>query len=434
MTTVESQGKVVRIGVLGCGNVGAAFVRLIEQQGATIQLRTGIRLEVVSVAVRNISRDRDVELSEGLLTRDAHAVVADPSIDLIVEVIGGIEPARELITAALAAGKPVVTANKELLANVGAELYAAADAAGVDLLFEAAVAGGVPVIRALRESLRGEPVSRVMGIINGTTNFILTKMTEEGADYSAALSEAQRLGFAERDPTADVEGFDAGAKAAILASIAFGAKVVAGDVYHEGISRVTAADIAVAKRLGYVIKLLGIAERDRETGEIAVRVHPAMVPNHHPLASVRESYNAVFIEGDAVGSLMFYGRGAGGNPTASAVLGDVIDAAVNLVKGTHGSIGSFAKAIIRPIDETSSEYLLSMEVADKPGVLHAVTGAFANNGVSIRAAEQEGIGADARLVFITHVAKESDLQATVRQLREMDVVKQVGGMLRVVGS
>jgi homoserine dehydrogenase len=434
VTTVESQGKVVRIGVLGCGNVGAALVRLVEQQGATIQLRTGIRLEVVSVAVRNMSRDRDVQLPEGLLTRDAHAVVADPSIDLIVEVIGGIEPARELITAALAAGKPVVTANKELLANVGAELYAAADAAGVDLLFEAAVAGGIPVIRALRESLRGEPVSRVMGIINGTTNFILTKMTEEGADYSAALSEAQRLGFAERDPTADVEGFDAGAKAAILASIAFGAKVVAGDVYHEGISRVTAADIAVAKRLGYVIKLLGIAERDRETGEIAVRVHPAMVPNTHPLASVRESYNAVFIEGDAVGSLMFYGRGAGGNPTASAVLGDVIDAAVNLVKGTHGSIGSFAKAIIRPIDETSSEYLLSMEVADKPGVLHAVTGAFANNGVSIRAAEQEGIGADARLVFITHVAKESDLQATVRQLREMDVVKQVGGMLRVVGS
>jgi homoserine dehydrogenase len=434
VTTVESQGKVVRIGVLGCGNVGAAFVRLVEQQSSTIELRTGIRLEVVSVAVRNISRDRDVQLPEGLLTRDAHAVVADPSIDLIVEVIGGIEPARELIAAALAAGKPVITANKELLANVGGELYAAADAAGVDLLFEAAVAGGIPVIRALRESLRGEPVSRVMGIINGTTNFILTKMSEEGADYSAALSEAQRLGFAERDPTADVEGFDAGAKAAILASIAFGAKVVAGDVYHEGISRVTAADIAVAKRLGYVIKLLGIAERDRETGEIAVRVHPAMVPNTHPLASVRESYNAVFIEGDAVGSLMFYGRGAGGNPTASAVLGDVIDAAVNLVKGTHGSIGSFAKATIRPIDETSSEYLLSMEVADKPGVLHAVTGAFANNGVSIRAAEQEGIGADARLVFITHEAKESDLQATVRQLRDMDVVKQVGGLLRVIGS
>lgn len=434
MTTVESQGRVVRIGVLGCGNVGAAFVRLVEQQSSVIEQRTGVRLEIVSVAVRNMSRDRDVQLSEGLLTRDAHSVVADPNVDLVVEVIGGIEPARELISSALAAGKPVVTANKELLANVGTELYAAADAAGVDLLFEAAVAGGVPVIRALRESLRGEPVSRVMGIINGTTNFILTKMTEEGAEYAAALSEAQHLGFAERDPTADVEGFDAGAKAAILASIAFGAKVVAGDVYHEGISRVTAADIAVAKRLGYVIKLLGIAERDRVSGEIAVRVHPAMVPNTHPLASVRASYNAVFIEGDAVGSLMFYGRGAGGNPTASAVLGDVIDAAVNLVKGTHGTIGTFAKAVIRPIDETTAEYLLSLEVADKPGVLHAVTGAFAAHGVSIRAAEQEGMGADARLVFITHEAKESDVQATVRQLRDMEVVKQVGGLLRVIGS
>ena len=424
----------MRVGVLGCGNVGAALVKLIEQQSASIEARTGVRLEVVKVAVRNLSRDRDVVLPEGLLTRDAHAVVADPGVDLVVEVIGGIEPARELISQALQSGKPVVTANKELLANVGTELFAAADAAGVDLLFEAAVAGGIPVIRALRESLRGEPVSRVMGIINGTTNFILTKMTEEGADYGAALAEAQHLGFAERDPTADVEGFDAGAKAAILASIAFGAKVVAGDVYHEGISRVTAADIAVAKRLGYVVKLLGIAERDIATGEIAVRVHPAMVPNHHPLASVRESFNAVFVEGGAVGSLMFYGRGAGGFPTASAVLGDVIDAAVNLVKGTHGTIGSFAKATIRPIDETSAEYLLSLEVADRPGVLHAVTGAFARHGVSIRAAEQEGMAADARLVFITHEARESDVQATVRELRDMDVVKQVGGILRVIGS
>ncbi|MFM8649340.1 MAG: homoserine dehydrogenase [Actinomycetota bacterium] len=434
MTTVESRGRVVRIGVLGCGNVGAALVRLIEQQAGSIEARTGVRLEVVKVAVRNMSRERDVVLPEGLLTRDAHAVVADPGVDLVVEVIGGIEPARELITQALQSGKPVVTANKELLANVGTELFAAADSAGVDLLFEAAVAGGIPVIRALRESLRGEPVSRVIGIINGTTNFILTKMTEEGADYGAALAEAQRLGFAERDPTADVEGFDAGAKAAILASIAFGAKVVAGDVYHEGISRVTAADIAVAKRLGYVVKLLGIAERDQQSGEIAVRVHPAMVPNTHPLASVRESFNAVFVEGGAVGSLMFYGRGAGGFPTASAVLGDVIDAAVNLVKGTHGTIGSFGKAVIRPIDETSAEYLLSLEVADRPGVLHAVTGAFARHGVSIRAAEQEGMAADARLVFITHEARESDVQATVRELRDMDVVKQVGGILRVIGS
>jgi homoserine dehydrogenase len=422
------------VGVLGCGNVGAAFVKLVAQQADDIEKRTGVRLQVDKVAVRNVSRDREVSLPDGVLTRDAHAVVADPNIDLVVEVIGGIEPARELITNALSSGKPVVTANKELLANVGVELFAKADESGVDLLFEAAVAGGIPVIRVLRESLRGEPINRVMGIINGTTNFILTKMTEEGADYGAALTEAQRLGYAERDPTADVEGFDAGAKAAIIASIAFGAKVVAGDVYHEGISRITAADIAVARRLGYVVKLLGIAERDAASGSVAVRVHPAMVPSHHPLASVRDSFNAVFVEGGAVGSLMFYGRGAGGFPTASAVLGDVIDAAVNLSKGTHGTIGSFGKAVMAPIDETSSEYLLSLEVTDKPGVLHAVTGIFARHGVSIRAAEQEGIGTDARLVFITHLAKESDVQSTVRELRELDAVQQVGTILRVIGS
>ena len=300
--------------------------------------------------------------------------------------------------------------------------------------FEAAVAGGIPLVRVLRESLRGEPIRRIVGIVNGTTNYILTKMTEQGASYGEALAEAQRLGFAERDPTADVEGFDAGAKAAIMASIAFGARVVAGDVYHEGISNVTAADIEVARRLGYVVKLLAIAELDEATGEIAVRVHPAMVPLHHPLASVRESFNAVFVEGDAVGQLMFYGRGAGGLPSASAVLGDVIDAAVNLTKGTHGTLGTFAKARIRPIDETSAEYLLGLEVADRPGVLHAVTGVFADHGVSIRAAEQEGIGDDARLVFITHEAKESDVQATVHGLRELDVVRHVGGLLRVIGA
>lgn len=427
-------GNHVRIGVLGCGNVGAAFVQLVTEQAAAIEARTGIRLEVTRVAVRNVSREREVDLAAGVLVRDARAVVDDPEVDLVVEVIGGIEPARELIAAALAASKPVVTANKELLANVGTELYAAADAAGVDLLFEAAVAGGIPIVRALRESLRGEPIRRVLGIVNGTTNFILTKMTEQGADYSAALSEAQRLGFAERDPTADVEGFDAGAKAAIIATIAFGTKVVAGDVYHEGISGVTAGDIAMASRLGFVVKLLAICEQDAATGEVSVRVHPAMVPIHHPLASVRESFNAVFIEGEAVGSLMFYGRGAGGMPTASAVLGDVIDAAVNLSQGTHGSLGSFGRAVIRPIDETNSEYLLSLDVADRPGVLHSVTGVFARNDVSIRAAEQEGLRDDARLVFITHTAKESSLQNCVRELRDLDTVKRVGSLLRVIGA
>ncbi len=427
-------GRSVRIGVLGCGHVGAAFVQLIDAQASTIAARTGLHLQIARVAVRNVSRERAVDLPEGVLTRDAHALITDPGIDLVVEVIGGIEPARELITTALQLGKPVVTANKELLANVGTELFAAADAAQVDLLFEAAVAGGIPLIRPLRESLRGEPIRRVLGIVNGTTNYILTKMSEDGADYAVALAEAQRLGYAERDPTADVEGFDAGAKAAIIASIAFGAKVVAGDVYHEGISGVTANDIAVAARLGYAVKLLAIAEQDQDTHEVAVRVHPAMVPLHHPLASVRESYNAVFIEGDAVGSLMFYGRGAGGLPTASAVLGDVIDAAVNLAKGTHGTIGTFTRAKIRAIDETHAQYLLTLDVTDEPGVLHAVTGVFARHAVSIRAMEQEGIGAEARLVFITHLAREADVQATVRELRDLPVVTRVGGLLRVVGD
>ncbi len=428
-----TQSERVRVGVLGCGNVGAAFVELVTRQADTIEARTGIRLEVTRVAVRNVARDRDVALPEGLLTRDAAAVVADPDIDVVVEVIGGIEPARELIRTALANGKPVVTANKELLANVGAELFDAADAAGRDLLFEAAVAGGIPLIRPLRESLRGEPVRRVMGIVNGTTNYILTKMTDEGADYGEALAEAQRLGYAERDPTADVEGFDAGAKAAIIASIAFGVRVVAGDVYHEGISAVTPADIALARRLGYVIKLLAICERD-DGGAVAVRVHPAMVPVGHPLAGVRDSFNAVFVEGDAVGQLMFYGRGAGGYPTASAVLGDVIDAAVNLRQGTHAPLGRRPRATIVPIDEVRAEYELPLEVADRPGVLHAVTGVFARHGVSIRAAEQEGLGDGARLVFITHMAREADVRATLKDLRELDVVRRVGAPLRVIGA
>ena len=412
-------------------------MQLVGAQADVVERRTGLRLEVTRVAVRNMSAPRDVELADGVLTRDSHGLVADPDVDLVVEAIGGIEPARELILEALAHGKPVVTANKELLANVGAELYAAADAAELDLLFEAAVAGGIPIMRALRESLHGEPIRRVLGIINGTTNFILTKMTDAvagggEADYATALAEAQRLGYAERDPTADVEGFDAGAKAAIIATVAFGAKVVAGDVYHEGISRITGAEIAIAHRLGYVVKLLGIVER--ENGDISVRVHPAMVPIDHPLASVRDSFNAVFVEGDFVDSLMFYGRGAGGAPTASAVFGDVVDAAINLRSGTHGSLGALEVATVKAIDETSAEYLLGLDVIDRPGVLHAVTGVFAAHGVSIRVAEQEGNGPDARLVFITHSARESDVQATVRELRELDEVLSVGGLLRVIGD
>jgi homoserine dehydrogenase len=423
----------VRIGLLGCGNVGGALVALLAQQCDAIEARTGLRLEVAKVAVRNLSKVRSVALPDGCLTHDANEVVNDPSIDIIVEVIGGIEPARSLVIDALKAGKPVVTGNKELLANVGADLFAAADAAGVDLLFEAAVAGGIPLIRPLRESLIGERITRVLGIVNGTTNYILTKMSEEGASYADALAEAQSLGYAERDPTADVEGYDAGAKAAIIASIAFGVSVVAGDVYHEGIAGLTVDDIGFAHRLGYEVKLLAVAEQG-DDGRVAVRVHPAMLPKGHPLASVRDSFNAVFVEGEAVGQLMFYGRGAGGTPTASAVLGDLIDAAGNLRKGSHASIGRLPRAAICPIDEVRSEYYLNLEVADRPGVLHSVAGVFAEHGVSIRSMEQEGLGDEARLVFITHEALESAIQATLRDLGELDAVDRITSMLRVLGS
>ena len=430
-------GETVRIGLLGCGNVGAALVQLVEARGPEIAERTGVRLELAKVAVRSLTRKRPVHIDEALLTRDAAEVVADPGVDLVVEVMGGIEPARELILAAFAAGKPVVTANKELLANHGAELFEAASAAGVDLLFEAAVAGGIPIMRPLRESLVGEDVRRIMGIVNGTTNFILTQMSEHGTSYAEALAEAQQLGYAERDPTADVEGYDAGAKAAILASLAFGAKVVAGDVYHEGISGVTATDIAFARRLGFVIKLLAVAELVEVEGgadEVAVRVHPTMVPEHHPLAGVRDSFNAVFVEGASVGDLMFYGRGAGGDPTASAVLGDLVDAAVNLRKGTHADLISLVRRPIRPIDELSTSYYLNMEVLDRPGVLRAVAEAFERHGVSIRSLEQEGVGDDARIIFITHRAREADVQATLEDLRQLDVINQITSVLRVIGA
>ena len=385
------------------------------------------------MAVRNTATHAG-SLVADVLTQDADFVVSDPTVDLVVELMGGIDEARALILKALASGKPVVTANKALIATHGAELFAAADKSGIDLLFEAAVCGGIPLIRPLRESLRGEPIRRVLGIVNGTTNYILTKMSEDGASYADALAGAQQLGYAEADPTADVEGLDAAAKISIIASIAFGANVVAGDVYSEGITKITAADIAIAHRLGYAVKLLAIAELEKSSGSVSVRVHPAMVPHHHPLASVRDAFNAVVVDGEASGSLMFYGRGAGGDPTASSVLGDVIDAAINLNKGAHATLGVLTKAKLLPMAQTSCEYLIPLEVADKPGVLHAVTGIFANNNVSIRAAEQDGIGSGARLVFLTHMANEAAVQACIAQLRNLDVVMHVGALLRVIAD
>lgn len=424
---------VVRIGVIGHGTVGAAFVKLVKQQADTIAARSGVRLEIARVAVRNTAAHAG-SLVADVLTQDADFVVSDPTVDLVVELMGGIDEARGLILKALASGKPVVTANKALIATHGAELFAAADKSGIDLLFEAAVCGGIPLIRPLRESLRGEPIRRVLGIVNGTTNYILTKMSEDGASYADALAGAQQLGYAEADPTADVEGLDAAAKVSIIASIAFGVNVVAGDVYSEGITKITAADIAIAHRLGYAVKLLAIAELEKSSGSVSVRVHPAMVPHHHPLASVRDAFNAVVVDGEASGSLMFYGRGAGGDPTASSVLGDVIDAAINLNKGAHATLGVLTKAKLLPMAQNSCEYLIPLEVADKPGVLHAVTGIFANNNVSIGAAEQDGIGSGARLVFLTHMASEAAVQACIAQLRNLDVVMHVGALLRVIAD
>ncbi|MGI9596470.1 MAG: homoserine dehydrogenase [Acidimicrobiales bacterium] len=431
------ESAVVTVGLLGCGIVGTQLVKLITERSPIIAESTGSRLELGRIAVRSVSKDRGLPIDESMLTTDAESVVNDPSIDVIVEVIGGIEPARSLIISALRAGKSVITANKELLANVGAELYAEAEANGVDLLFEAAAAGAIPIVRPLRQSLLGEDVSRVMGIVNGTTNYILTRMTDDGVYYTDALSEAQRLGYAERDPTADVEGFDAGAKAAIMASIAFGANVVAGDVYHEGISAITQGDIEFAKQFDYTIKLLAIAEVFRggdSADEIGVRVYPAMVPDEHPLASVRGSFNAVFVEGEAAGELMFYGRGAGGLPTASAVLGDLVDAAINLRRGTFRPVPHGPRAKIRSIDGLDSAYYVGITVTDSPGVLSSVAGVFGQNNVSIRAMQQQGSGDEARVAFITHTANERDVQATLSGLRKLDEVSDVHSVLRVIGS
>ncbi|HCH80563.1 MAG TPA: homoserine dehydrogenase [Acidimicrobiaceae bacterium] len=420
------------IGLLGCGTVGGALVDLLDARRATITARTGVELRIGAIAVRDTAKHQDRLADPSLLTTDSAAVVADPEVDIVIELIGGTDPALTLVRTALENGKPVITGNKELLAAHGPELYAVAAEHGVDLLFEAAVAGGIPLIRPLRESLVGEDISRVMGIINGTTNYILTKMSQEGADYADALADAQALGYAEADPTADVEGYDAGAKAAIIASIVFGVDVRSSDVQHEGISSITAADIDTAKRLGYVIKALAVIER--ADGEVAVRVHPAMVPTGHPLANVNDSFNAVFVEGATVGDLMFYGRGAGGGPTASAVLGDLVDAAVNVANGAAARLSITEKARLRSVDELSSQFYLTMVVSDEPGVLAQVATVFGIHGVSIQVMEQSGTGGDAELCLILHETTEAALHATLDELNGLDVVRGIGSVIRLVSD
>jgi len=425
--------------MLGCGVVGSEVARLIIEQAEDLRARVGRPLELVGIAVRGSDRDRP-GIDPELITTEAEELVGRDDIDLVIEVIGGIEPARSLILAALRHGASVVTANKALLAADGATLFEAAQQAGADLYFEAAVAGAIPIIRPLRESLVGDEITSVIGIVNGTTNYILDRMDTAGIGFAEALAEAQALGYAEADPTADVEGFDAAAKAAILASLAFHTRVTGADVYREGITGITPADIASAHDIGCVVKLLAICQlsppvlgaADRR---VSVRVHPAMIPRSHPLAGVGDAYNAVFVESMSAGRLMFYGPGAGGSPTASAVLGDLVTVARNRLRGAVGpGESSYAARPVSEIGGVMTRYHLSLEVADRAGVLATIAQVFAEHDVSIETVRQNGRGAGAQLVIVTHHAQDAALSATVRALRRLDVIREVTSLMRVEGD
>ncbi|UUU30892.1 homoserine dehydrogenase [Streptomyces sp. CA-210063] len=424
----------LKVALLGCGVVGSEVARIMTTHADDLAARIGAPVELAGVAVRRPSRVRE-GIDPALVTTDATALVKRGDIDVVVEVIGGIEPARSLITTAFEYGASVVSANKALLAQEGAALHAAAGDHDADLYYEAAVAGAIPLIRPLRESLAGDKINRVMGIVNGTTNFILDKMDSTGAGYQEALDEATALGYAEADPTADVEGFDAAAKAAILAGIAFHSRVRLDDVYREGMTEVTAADFASARNMGCTIKLLAICERAADGGSVTARVHPAMIPLTHPLASVRGAYNAVFVESDAAGQLMFYGPGAGGAPTASAVLGDLVAVCRNRLAGATGpGESAYAALPVSPMGEVVTRYHISLDVADKPGVLAQVATVFAEHGVSIDTVRQQGKDGEASLVVVTHRASDASLSGTVEALRNLDTVRGVASIMRVEGE
>lgn len=434
--------KPIGVAVLGLGNVGTEVVRIIEESAADLEARIGAPLQLRGIGVRRVAKDRGV--AEELLTDDIDKLVSRDDVDIVVELMGPVEPARKAIMAALERGKSVVTANKALMAQSTGELAQAAEKARVDLYFEAAVAGAIPVIRPLTQSLAGDSVVRVAGIVNGTTNYILSAMNDTGASYESALADASALGYAEADPTADVEGYDAAAKAAILASIAFHTRVTADDVYREGITKVSAEDFASAKALGCTIKLLAICERlvsGKGKQRVSARVYPALVPLDHPLASVNGAFNAVVVEAEAAGRLMFYGQGAGGAPTASAVMGDVVMAARNRVQGGRGPRESkYAKLPIASIGAIPTRYYVNMNVKDQPGVLSAVAAEFSRHEVSIAEVRQEGMTdpegepCGARIVVVTHRATDAALSDTVKALAELDVVQDINSVLRMEGS
>ena len=428
----EAQVRPIRIALIGAGTVGSKVASLMLEQADDLEARSGAPLILVGVGVKDGKKSRP-HIPVELITTDIPGLLAK-DIDIVVEVMGGIEPARTYILDAMSRGISVVTANKELLARDGATLAATAEKNNVDLYYEASVAGAIPLLRPLRESLVGDRVKKVLGIVNGTTNYILTKMDETGASFKDALAEAQKLGYAETDPSADIEGNDAAAKAAIVAQLAFHTRVTIDDVYCEGISKVSANDVKAAKEMGFVIKLLAIAERLDEQS-VVVRVHPAMIPRSHPLASVREAFNAVFVEAEAAGSLMFYGRGAGGAPTASAVLGDLVAVARNKMSGRRGPGESiYADLKVKPVSEAMTSYYISLQVADKPGVLAQISQKIANNNVSIQTVRQDGLENTAQLIIRTHRALEKDLAKTLDDLRNLDSVKEISDYMRVEGE
>jgi homoserine dehydrogenase len=428
---MSAELKTISIGMLGCGVVGSQVARLLQSDEQELSERSGALLVLKKIGVRsNAARDG---INPSMLTTDLNSIVNDPEINIVIEVMGGIEPARTLILEAIKNKKSVITANKALLATHGHELFNAADAAKVDLYYEAAVAGAIPIIRSMRESLAGDQITRVMGIVNGTTNFILTKMHEEGRDFNDVLKEAQSLGYAEADPTADIEGHDAAAKAALLASLAFHSTVTIDEVYCEGITGISIDDVNAAKAMGSVIKLLAIAELTVKD-EISVRVHPVMLPSSHPLASVRNAFNAVYVESEAAGQLMFYGRGAGGAPTASAILGDLVAVTRHRAYSTVGyGESDYADLDIAPVGDVKSQFFIRLHVADKSGVLASIAQVFASENISIQTVRQAGLGSDAELVVVTHAATESSLKSCIKKLTDMDIVSTVESVIRVDG-
>jgi homoserine dehydrogenase len=428
---MSAELKTISIGMLGCGVVGSQVARLLQSDEQELSERSGALLVLKKIGVRsNAAREG---INPSMITTDLNSIVIDPEINIVIEVMGGIEPARTLILEAIKNKKSVITANKALLATHGHELFNAADAAKVDLYYEAAVAGAIPIIRSMRESLAGDQITRVMGIVNGTTNYILTKMHEEGRAFDDVLKEAQALGYAEADPTADIEGHDAAAKAALLASLAFHSTVTIDEVYCEGISAITIDDVNAAKAMGSVIKLLAIAELTVKD-EISVRVHPVMLPSSHPLASVRNAFNAVYVESEAAGQLMFYGRGAGGAPTASAILGDLVAVTRHRAYSTVGyGESDYADLDIAPVGDVKSQFFVRLHVADKSGVLASIAQVFASENISIQTVRQAGLGSDAELVVVTHAATESSLKDCIKKLTDMDIVSKVESVIRVEG-